>query len=236
MPLPKIEFPVTELTIPTTDVVVRFRPFLVKEEKILLMAQAAKSKKETLKAVKQVINNCAIDEIDVDKLQIVDIEHLFLQLRAISVNNVIDLEYIDNEDGKEYKFKVDINNIKLVKPKKKVSNKIMVNDTIGLILKHGVGSPIDTLEDFKDEVDLLSFYVKNCITEIFDGDTVYDLNEYKDEELTAFIDTLPSKTLDKIKTFFANAPKMEYVIKYTNSKGTERQIVLSSLDDFFTLG
>jgi hypothetical protein len=236
MALPKIEFPVSEFTIPSTDKVVRFRPFLVKEEKILLMAQSAKSKKETLKAVKQVINNCAVDGLDVDSLQIVDIEYLFLQLRGISVNNVISLEYIDNEDGKEYKFKIDIADIKITKPKKKVSNKIMINDTVGIMVKHGDGSTIDQLEDFADEVDLLTFYVKNCITEIFDGETVYDIKEQSDKELSEFIDTLPSKTLEKIKTFFANAPKMEHVINYKNSKGTERQIVLSSLDDFFTLG
>ena len=236
MSLPKIEFPVTEITIPTTDKTVNFRPFLVKEEKILLMAQSAKSKKETLKAIKQVINNCAIDELDVDKLQIVDIEYLFLQLRAISVNNIIDLEYVDNEDQKSYKFKVSIDDIKVNKPKKKVSNKVMITDSIGIMLKHGDGSTIDNLEDFKDEVDLLSFYAKNCITEIFDNETIYDLKEYSEAELDTFIDGLPSKTLEKIKAFFANAPKMEYTIKYKNSLGTERQIVLSSLDDFFTLG
>jgi hypothetical protein len=201
------------------------------------MAQSTKSKKETLKAVKQVINNCSLDDdVDVDKLQIVDIEYLFLQLRGISVSNIIELEYVDTEDKKQYKFKIDIADIKITKPKKKVSNKVMVTDNVGIMLKHGDGATIDEIDDFTDEVELLSFYVKNCITEIFDGETVYEIKDYSDKELDDFIDSLPSKTLDKIKNFFANAPKMEYVIKYTNSMKTERQIVLSSLDDFFTLG
>lgn len=237
MALPKIEFPVMEITIPSLEKAVQFRPFLVKEEKILLMAQSANSKKETLKAVKQVINNCCMDDtINVNKLQIVDIEYLFLQLRGISVSNIIELEYTDNEDEKKYKFKINIEDIKVIKPKKKVSNKVMVTDTVGVMLKHGDGSTIDDLEDFTDEVKLLTFYVKNCITEIFDGDMVYELKDYSDKEIDDFIDTLPSKTLEKIKNFFANAPKMDYTIKYTNSMKTERQIVLSSLDDFFTLG
>lgn len=237
MALPKIEFPVTDITIPSTEKTAKFRPFLVKEEKILLMAQSAKSKKQTLLAVKQVINNCCLDEaVDVNKLQIVDIEYLFLQLRSISVNNIIELEYTDNEDEKQYKFKINIDDIKVVKPKKKVSNKVMVTDTVGVMLKHGDGSTIDEIEDFTNEVEVLTFYVKNCITEIFDGETVYEIKDYSDKEIDEFIDTLPSKTLEKIKNFFANAPKMDYTIKYTNSMGTERQIVLSSLDDFFTLG
>lgn len=235
MKLPKIEYPVTEITVPSTGKALDFRPFLVKEEKILLMAQQTKEKKEILKAVKQIINNCAIDKIDVQKLLIVDIEYIFLQLRAISVNNTVELTYIDNDDKKEYKFKVDLLGIEVKKPKKKVSNKIEITPEVGLILKHGDGDTIDQMIEIDNEADLMSFYIKNCIKEIYDAETVYDMKETKEEEINEFIDNLPSPAIEKIRNFFASVPRMEHVLTYTNEKGSERKIVLSTLDDFFQL-
>lgn len=235
MGLPKIEYPVTEIIVPSTGKAMGFRPFLVKEEKILLMAQQTKNKKEILKAVKQIINNCSIDKIDVQKLLIVDIEYLFLQLRAVSVNNTVELTYIDNEDDKEYKFKVDLLAIEVKKSKKKVSNKIEVTSKVGMILKHGDGETIDQMIDIDNEAELMSFYIKNCIKEIYDEETVYDLRDSTDEEIDEFVNNLPSPAIEKIRAFFASAPRMEHTIQYTNSKGSERNIVLNTLDDFFQL-
>lgn len=235
MKLPKIEHPTSEITVPTTGKIINFRPFLVKEEKILLMARETKSKKEALKSIKQVVNNCAIDVIDVDSLQIVDIEYIFLQLRAISVNNIIELAYRDNEDGKEYKFSVNIEDIKIVKPKKKVSNKIKINDKTTMVMRHCDGDTIDKIGEFKNESDMLMFYIKNCLTEVVIDETVYPAAEIEEASLDEFIDSMSSKTLEKIKDFFANTPKLEHIIEYTNSKGSERRIVLDTLEDFFTL-
>ena len=235
MSLPKIKYPVTEITVPSTGKVINFRPFLVREEKILLMAQQSGSKKEILKAVKQIINNCSVDEIDVQKLLIVDIEYLFLQLRAISVNNIVKVSFTDGEDKKVYSFDIDLTAIAIKKPKKKVSNKIQINDKVGMILKQADGEIIDNLVDIDNEGNLLMFYIRNCIKEIFDEESVYDVKESSDEELNEFIDNLPSSSLEKIKDFFASAATMEHTIAYTNNMGTERKIVLKTLDDFFQL-
>lgn len=236
MALPKIEHPVIEIEVPSTGEKKSFRPFLVKEEKILLIAEQVKSRKETLKSVKQVINNCSLDDIDTDALLLVDIEYIFLQLRATSVNNIIDLNFTDNEDQKDYAFKVDINDIKVVKPKKKVSNKIAISDKVGIIIRHANGLMVDKMPEYKNDINLFLFYIKNCIVEIYDEETVYDAKEIDDKELDEFVDNIPSKCLDKIRAYLATTPTMQYTIEYKNSLGNDRKIVLSNLDDFFTLG
>lgn len=235
MKLPKIQYPVTEFTVPSTGKELSFRPFLVKEEKILLMAQQTKDKKEILKAIKQIINNCSVEKIDVNKLLIVDLEYLFLQLRAISVNNVVELTYTDNEDGEDYKFKVNLQEIEVKKPKKKVSNKIEVTPEIGLILKHGNGDTVDQMTDIHNESELMSFYIKHCIEQVYDKDNVYVMSEMEAKDIEEFVDQLPSTALEKIRAFFATAPRMEHVITYKNKKGSDRKIVLNTLEDFFTL-
>lgn len=235
MKLPKIEHPITEVIIPSTGETINFRPFLVKEEKILLMARETKSKKEALKSIKQVLNNCAVEDIDVNELQIVDIEYLFLQLRAISVNNIVELAYRDNEDEKEYKFSVDLSKIEIIKPKKKVSNKIKINEKITIVLKQCDGKTIDKIDTFRNEAELLTFYIKNCLVEIVDSENVFPAADIEEADLDEFIENMSAKNFEKIKDFFANTPRIEYIINYKNTKGTERKIVLNTLEDFFTL-
>jgi hypothetical protein len=237
MSLPKLSQPMFDFEIPSQNTKANFRPFLVKEEKILFTAQQSKSRKEIAKAIRQVINNCCVDEkFDVDSLSVSDAEYLFLQLRGVSVNNVVEIQIIDEEDNKPYKFEVDISDIKIVRPKKKVSNDIKVSNTVGVILEYPT---FKMIENFKDEIsneyDLLIFYLRNCIKSIYDENDVYDPKSYSQEELDGFIQDFSPKIFEKIKQFFESAPRMEHTIKYKNSLGNEKKITLSSLEDFFTL-
>lgn len=235
MALPKIKSPVFEIVIPTINQPVDFRPFLVKEEKILLMAQAGNDR-DVVKSIKQIINNCCLNEdLNIDDLSIVDIEYIFIKLRARSVNNIVNVNYTDNEDSKDYKFEVNLNEVEVTK-QKEVSNKIQVNDEIGIIMSYPTASIIDQMGEFKDEMEVLNFFISKCMKEIYDEKEVYVVSEYSDSELKEFIDNLDIKTFEKIREFFDASPKLNYVIEYKNSLGNDRKIVLDTLRDFFILG
>ena len=231
MALPTIEQPIFEMKIPSTGKNVKFRPFLVREEKILLIAQQGGNDKDVIRAIKQILSACLTDNIDVDQLATFDLEYMFLKLRARSVNNIVKLAYRDTEDDKVYDFEIDLDEIELeVKP---VNNKIKVNDEIGIIMKYPAASITDELGEYDNEVDLLLFFVRKCIHEIFDSENVYPANESTEEEMNEFIDSLDVQTFERIREFFDSIPTLSHTLKYTNSNGSERVIELNNLKDFF---
>ena len=231
MALPTIEQPIFEMKIPSTGKNVKFRPFLVREEKILLIAQQGGNDKDVIRAIKQILSACLTDNIDVDQLATFDLEYMFLKLRARSVNNIVKLAYRDTEDDKVYDFEIDLDEIELeVKP---VNNKIKVNDEIGIIMKYPAASITDELGEYDNEVDLLLFFVRKCIDQIFDSENVYPANESTEEEINQFIDSLDVQTFERIREFFDSIPTLSHTLKYTNSNGSERVIELNNLKDFF---
>lgn len=236
MSLPKISQPIFEFEVPSISKKVNFRPFLVKEEKILFTAQQSKSRKEIFKAIRQVLNNCCVDDsFDVDTITVTDAEYLFLQLRGVSVNNIVEINLLDDEDKKTYSFNVDVSEVNIVKPKKKVSNEIKV-DKIGIVLEQPSYKLLESIdESLSNEYDILTFFLMNCIKSIYDENDTYDPKMYSDEELKEFIDGFSPKMFEKAKTFFDSTPRMEYVIKYKNSLGNEKKYSLTTLEDFFTL-
>lgn len=231
MALPKIDQPLFDLIIPSTGKKVAFRPFLVKEEKILLIAQSG-GDGEMIRAIKQIINNCVIEDINVDDLATFDLEYMFLKLRAKSVNNVIKLSYRDNEDEELYDFEVDLDKIEVEIPKD-INSKIKINETVGMTMKYPSAGISDKISEFENEVELLTFFITNCIDTIYDEETVYVASDYSAKELNEFLDSLDVSTFDKIREFFEKIPKMRHVINYTNKLGNERTIELSSIRDFF---
>ena len=231
MALPKIETPVIEIEIPTFDKVVSFRPFLVKEEKILQIAKQSQNTKEMAKAIKQVVNNCCLDStVNIDDFAMTDLEYVFIKLRAFSVNNIVEFMITDDEDNKEYKIEV--------KRKKEVKNKIEISKTAGLIMKYPSADMIDKLEkvELKNETEVLNFFISKCIKTIYDEETVYEVKDFSDAEVTEFIDCLDIKTFKKIEKFFESLPKLEYTIEYKNSLDKDKKIVLSDMKDFFYWG
>jgi len=236
MSLPKITQPLFDIEIPSTGKTANFRQFLVKEEKILFVAQQTRSRKEIAKAIKQIINNCCVDDkFNVESLTVADIEYVFVQLRGISVNNIVELQFVDEDDNKTYKFEIDVADIKIIKPKKKPTNDIKINDKVGIILEYPSFGVVEQYEDTMNEYDVLMMYLRNSIKSIYDENDVYDPNTYSQEQLNEFIENFSPKIFEKIKTYFNSAPKMEYTIQYENSQGKEKKIVLATLEDFFTL-
>jgi hypothetical protein len=236
MPLPKIDTPIFEMTIPSQDKVVKFRPFLVKEEKILLIAQQSDSDRDIILAIKQILNNCILDaDFDVDSLATFDLEYMFLKLRARSVNNVIEVSYRDLEDDKVYTFEIDLDEVEIQKTETQ-SNKIKINDEIGMIMKYPSVQTINNIPENASGTDVVEYLVRSCIDKIYDEDNVYIVAEEPEEEVQAFIDNLDVETYDKIRQFFSDLPKMYHKIEYKNSLDNDRSIELTSLRDFFTWG
>jgi hypothetical protein len=235
MPLPKIDQPIFDMTIPSNGKKITFRPFLVKEEKILLIAQQSGNDTEIIRAIKQILNNCVQEDLDIDGLAIFDLEYMFLKLRSKSVNNVVKLSYRDNEDDQIYNFELDLDTIEIEMPET-VSSKIEITENVGMTMKYPDASITDRMKDFENEVDLMTFFIVNCIDTIYDEDNVYIASEFSDDEISEFLDGLDVKTFEKIREFFEDIPRLYHKIEYKNSAGSERSIELTSLKDFFMWG
>lgn len=236
MALPKISHPIFELTLPSSKKVIKYRPFLVKEEKILLMAMQGEEPEEIINSIQQVINNCIISEdVKIEDLATFDLEYLFVKIRAKSVNNVIKLTYRDLEDDKKYDVEVNLDEVE-VKFDPEHTNKIEVNKEQGFYLKYPKIDVSEKLKQASGETEIFFEVLKYCIEKIYDGDNVYLSSEASPEELDEFIQSLDVKSFKKIQNFFATMPKIYYEVKYTNSLGKEKVIPLSTLNDFFSLG
>lgn len=234
MALPKISTPILSFVIPSTQEVKKFRPFLVKEEKILLLAQQG-DESDNIIALKQVINNCCHDQIDVDRLTTFDLEYLFLKLRAKSINNVVKLRFRDREDDKIYDFDVNLDDVE-IKIDPNHTNKIKVNDEIGILMRYPDVSMATAVGNVESADELFTKVVLYCIDSIYDKEKVYPAIESTEEELTEFLDSLDHSTFEKIQQFFDTMPKLYHELHYKNELGNERTIVLDSVKDFFTLG
>lgn len=236
MSLPRVDQPLFELTVPSTGQKVLFRSFLVKEEKILLVAQESNSDVDMIRAMKQVVNNCVQDaSFDIDRIATFDLEYMFLKIRAKSVNNIIKVSYRDNEDGEVYEFEIDLDKIELEMPEN-VEKNLKVGKNVGITMKYPPSSIVEKMREFDNEIDLMTFFVINCIDTIYDEDTIYDTKEYTEEQLTEFLDSLPVEAFDKIKDFFETTPKLYHKLEYKNKNGNDRVIELKNIKDFFMWG
>ena len=235
MPLPKLDQPIFEMLVPSQNKTIRFRPFLVKEEKILLFAQQSENERDIVLAIKQILQNCIIDKFDVNTLCTFDLEYMFLKLRSKSVNNVVDVSYRDTEDNEVYDFKIDLDEVEIQIPEN-VSKKIEITDKIGIIMKYPSITLLDSAPDDASPLEMVEYLVRSCIDQVYDEEDVYFVAEQPKEEVDAFIDSLDVETYEKIRSFFNQLPRMYYKLEYKNSLGNDRLIEMTSLRDFFTLG
>jgi hypothetical protein len=225
--LPKIEHPIHTIQIPSTHKKHNFRPFLVKEEKLLLMAKESGEESDILRAIKQIVNNCCIDDkFRVDDISATDLAFLFIRLRAISVNNKIKQTYLDPDDNKTYTVEIDLDQVK-VHQDKVVSNIIKISKNMGIVMRY---PPAQVVDDDSDDSDL---FLIRSIDKIYEDDDIHLPKDYKKKELIEFIEHLPINVLEAMNEFINNSPTLLYVAKYTNSLGTEREITLRALTDFF---
>ena len=239
MSLPKVNTPVYETVLPSTEKVIKYRPFLVKEEKILLTAMEDGDEKVIFNAVKQIIKNCVQGELDIDNMPLFDIEYLFLRLRAKSVGEEVTLGLKpwgcpqNNGELCEFTTEVSVNleEIKCVKDKKHTS-KIMLDDKIGIMMKY---PDISQMNIGESENDILGMkIIKNSINMIFTEEETYERDSFTDKELDEFVDSLNTKQMDKIRNFFETMPQLKHTVKYNcKTCGEEKETTVQGLNSFF---
>lgn len=213
MALPQIDYPVSEIYLKSLDRNVKFRPFLVREEKLFLIAKESKEPDDIKNAVLQIINNCCLEDIDVYKIPLFDIEMIFIKLRAMSVGESVQLEFhCKNEvDGKECDtttpYVLNLDKVKYVMPEGQDS-KVMLTDKVGLKLKYpDLGISFD-VEDEDNLYDVALGVLFNNVEYIFDEENVYKPEEYSEKEFEVFVESLTLDKMKQIQNFFSNAPRV----------------------------
>lgn len=241
--LPKLDIPIYELNLISSGKKIRFRPFLVKEQKLLLMVAQDDEKKDTINVVKQILKNCIIDDININDLPTFDLEYLFLNLRARSVNEVVELQYKcnnlikdENEEEKQCesleKFQIKLLDIKPIKGENH-SNKIQLSEKMGIVMRYPTFEMIVKLEG-KSEEEILMELLVDCIDYVYDADNIYKTKDLPKEEILEFVDSMQQKDLEKIQNFFETAPKIKHVINFGCRKcGYKEDIPVEGLQNFF---
>ena len=234
MALPIVETPRYELTLPSKDVKVQFRPFVVKEEKILLMAMESKDNNEIINATKQVLKACTFEQLDIEKLPMFDIEYLLLQLRSKSVGEVAKFKVICPDDkvtAADVELNLDDVNVQVADEH---TNKIQLTDKIKLVMKYPQimdmkGLSFGEMKQFEMVFSIL----KHCIWEVHDGDTVYNKVDLKLKDLEEFIDSFDVSQLEEVMKFFNTMPKVTHTVKVKNPKTqVESDVVIEGLESF----
>jgi hypothetical protein len=231
MSLPKISVPTYTLIIPSTGKKIQYRPFLTKEEKILLIALESEDDEQIITSIKNIISSCVNTEINVSDLSIFDIEYIFLNLRARSVGEIIELKITcPDDDTTQVNVKINIDDIKVEKNPKH-SSEIKINEDILLKMKY---PNIDTLLEDHENVDETIDVIAKCISKIITKDNEYDCNLVSKEELLEFVDTLPVNSFKEIQKFFSSIPKLKHTIKVKNpNTQVVSEVTISGVYNFF---
>ena len=241
--LPKLDVPIYTVNLVSTGKPVRFRPFLVKEQKLFLMAAESNDGNEMVNTIRQVLKNCILDEIDVDNLATFDLEWLFMNLRARSVEEVVDLSYKCNnttkdENGQDKKcngvveFKL---NLLEIEPTKNPNhtNKVQITENLGICFKYPTFEMIQKYEKM-NESDVIIRILTDCIDYIYDKDNVYYAKDSTKQELEEFIDGLQQKDLEKFKNFFDSMPEIKKDVHFKCPKCSyEEDITIRGMQNFF---
>lgn len=235
MTLPQLTTPEFQTKLPSTQETIHYRPFLVKEEKMLLMAQQGKDQKEILSVVFNILESCIKTPLEVRKLAPFDIEWLFLQLRAKSVGEIIDLKlkHLKEECGGMTDVEININDVKVHFPEKK-DDVVMMDQNIGLKMRYPSVEMVDP-DKFNNDPDIKDIFglLDKCIVNVFDAEKVY--NEFTSAELQTFLENLDQKQFQKIVDFFNNTPKIKHEVEYKCAKcGEIVKYPLEGLLDFFS--
>ena len=238
MPLPKIATPTYELELPSTGETIQYRPFLVKEEKLLVIALESEDNKQITTAIKTVIKNCILTKnVKVESLPTFDIEYLFLNIRGKSVGEELDVNIICPDDGEtEVPVKINLDDIQVQKSEEH-SNRIKLDDTIMMEMKYpSLDQFIKNNFDFdnKNAMDQSFELIGSCIDKIYTEDEVWATADVSKKELNEFLESMNSSQFKDIEKFFETMPKLSHTIKVTNpNTQVESEVVLEGLASFF---
>lgn len=233
MALPKIAVPTYELEIPSSKEKLTYRPFLVKEEKLLLLALETEENNALVNALKTIIANCTYEKINVDDLALFDLEYIFLRIRAKSVGEVSELRLLCEDDGETYAdVKVNLEEVE-VEFQKDHTNMISLSDDISMIMNYPQIEMIGNPGGGSDTEYIFSM-IKDSVSQIIEGETIHERADFTETELDEFIESLSSEHFRAVQGFFETMPRLRHEVKFKNPK-TKKQnkITLEGMQSFF---
>lgn len=235
----KTQYPQYTMTLPLTQIKVNYRPYLVKEEKILLMALQSNNPDDYLNAIKQIVNNCCNTELNIENLPVVDVEYFFLNLRAKSVGEIVEpvykcenLLYDGSKCNTMMKLSIDITKIQPSNIKSQNEMKIILSGNMGVQMKYPKFNMVK--KDEKNELEYLQNLIVSCIDYIFNGEDIYYAKDYNTEDLIQFLDSLSKQQFSKLEQFFEELPVLKHVETHKCQKcNFEHTITLEGYESFF---
>jgi len=236
MALPKLNVPTYELVVPSTDKKIKYRPFLVKEEKVLLMAMESGKTEDILQATKTIVDECTFNKMKLGGMPMFDVEYIFLQIRAKSVGEVSKLRVLCQDDGETYAdVEVDLNEVN-VQVDSEHTNKIELSDEMGVIMNYPTIDSFSAAGIADITAENMLDVIASGIAQIYDkkGEEVYDAKDSTKKELVEFIEQLNTKQFAEVQKFYDTMPSLKHTITVKNPKTkVENTMTLTGLNDFF---
>ena len=236
MALPKLTTPVYELVIPSNDEKIKYRPFLVKEEKLLLIAMESGKQEEVVEAVRGIVEECTYNKLNLGSLPMFDVEYIFLNIRAKSVGEISEVRMLCPDDNETYaNAEVNLSEV-VVQVEEGHTNKIELTDEMGMYMTYPtINSFVTTGITEVNASNMLSI-IASCIAQIYDkkGEELFDAKDQTKEELVEFVEQLNTTQFRAVQNFFDTMPKLKHEITIKNPKtGVESNVMLQGLADFF---
>jgi hypothetical protein len=236
MALPKLTTPTYELEIPSTDEKIKYRPFLVREEKILLIALESGESKDIITAIKDIVTECTYGKVDLGKMPMFDVEYVFLQIRSKSVGEVSTLKLLCPDDKETYvNVDIDLSEI-MVQVDKEHNPKIELTDEMGMIMTYPSIDSLRATGVTDITADNMLDVIGACILQIYDkkGEEVFETKDQTKKEISEFVESLNTKQFQEVQKFFDTMPKLKHTVEVENPKTkVKSKIVLQGLNDFF---
>ena len=233
MGLPKLDTPTYRLTLPSTGEEIQYRPFLVKEQKLLMMAQESKEDQQIVDTVGNLVQSCTFEKIDIENSPLFDIEYIFLQIRGKSIGEKVELNLICPDDEKTtVSIEIDINDID-VQMTDGHTNEVEITDTVKLFLKYPILKDLKGVGANESQIKQIFSILTQCVHEIHYGEQIFSRIDISEKDIDEFIDQLTTDQFGGITNFFDTMPKLRHVIPITNPKtGVESEVVVEGLASF----
>ena len=230
MALPKLTTPTYELVLPSTGEKIKYRPFLVKEQKLLMMAQESRDEKQISEMIQQLIGACTFGKVDAIVSPIFDVEYVFLQLRIRSVGAKIEMNVTcPDDETTEVPVSINLEEVNVLNDEKH-TNMVDVTDTIKMVMKY---PQLSDMQSMKNTTENIFKLLMQCITEVRDGDTIHNRADISDKELSEFVDSFNTNQLQSLMRFFETMPKVRHIINVTNpNTKVTSEVVLEGMDSF----
>jgi|TARA_Y100000033_G_C2717871_1_gene96729 hypothetical protein len=236
MALPQVVLPTYELEIPSNGKKIKYRPFVVKEEKLLLLALESEDEKEIEKAVKQLLKGCIQSRIKIEELPIFDLEYIFLQIRAVSVGEIVEMQVTCKDDDKtQVRYNLNLSEVAVIKPEGH-SSKIELAENFGVIMKYPAWTEFisGSIMGKSPTADGIIDIIAGCVDQIYEGDDVYDNSTTSKKEFVQFLESLTNNQFEQIQKFFEGTPRLEHKFTVMNpNTGEPSEFIIQGLSNFF---